>query len=96
MIDFQRTPDFRQSQRLRLNTLIRLRWLAIVGQSITVIVVAYGLQFPLPVSLCFALIASSAWLNLVLAFRYPAAHRLTPPAARGLLVFDSLQLAGLL
>ena len=96
MTDFQRTPDFRQSQRLRLNTLIRLRWLAIVGQSITVIVVAYGLQFPLPVSLCFALIASSAWLNLVLAFRYPAAHRLTPMAALGILVFDSLQLAGLL
>src|SRR5690606_5448382 len=43
MSDFQRAPDFRQSQRLRLNTLIRLRWLAIVGQSITVLVVAYGL-----------------------------------------------------
>ena len=96
MIDFQRTPDFRQSQRLRLNTLIRLRWLAIIGQSLTVLVVAYGLEFPLPVSLCFALIASSAWLNLVLAFRYPAAHRLAPAAAMGILVFDSLQLAGLL
>lgn len=96
MTDFQRAPDFRLSQRLRLNTLIRLRWLAIVGQSITVLVVAYGLQFPLPVSPCFALIASSAWLNLVLAFRYPAAHRLQPLAAMGILVFDSLQLAGLL
>ena len=96
MIDFQRAPDFRQSQRLRLNTLIRLRWLAIVGQSITVLTVAYILQFPLPVGPCFALIASSAWLNLVLAFRYPAAHRLKPTAALGILVFDSLQLAGLL
>ncbi|MGB3418137.1 MAG: ActS/PrrB/RegB family redox-sensitive histidine kinase [Mesorhizobium sp.] len=96
MSDFQRAPDFRQSQRLRLNTLIRLRWLAIVGQSITVLVVAYGLEFPLPVGPCFALIATSAWLNLVMAFRYPAAHRLTPLAALGILVFDSLQLAGLL
>lgn len=96
MIDFQRAPDFRQSQRLRLNTLIRLRWLAIVGQSITVLSVAYILQFPLPVGPCFALIASSAWLNLVLAFRYPAAHRLKPTAALSILVFDSLQLAGLL
>ncbi|MHA6642688.1 ActS/PrrB/RegB family redox-sensitive histidine kinase [Mesorhizobium sp. A623] len=93
---FQHAPDFRQSQRLRLNTLIRLRWLAIVGQSVTVIIVAYGLQFPLPVGLCFAFIASSAWLNVILALRFPAAHRLKPLAALAILVFDSLQLAGLL
>ncbi|WP_033838739.1 ActS/PrrB/RegB family redox-sensitive histidine kinase [Mesorhizobium loti] len=96
MINILNTPDFQQSQRLRLNTLIRLRWLAIVGQSVTVLVVAYGLKFPLPVSLCFALIACSAWMNLFLAFRFPAAHRLTPFAAFGILIFDSLQLAGLL
>jgi two-component system sensor histidine kinase RegB len=96
MTGIQRSPDLQQSQRLRLNTLIRLRWLAIVGQSVAVIVVAYGLHFPMPVSLCFALIACSAWLNLVLAFRYPAAHRLTPLAAMGILTFDSFQLAGLL
>ncbi|KQZ15102.1 MULTISPECIES: ActS/PrrB/RegB family redox-sensitive histidine kinase [unclassified Mesorhizobium] len=96
MINVQRTPDFQQSNRLRLNTLIRLRWLAIVGQSVAVLVVAYGLSFPLPVGLCFGLIACSAWLNLMLAFRFPAAHRLKPLAAMGILVFDSLQLAGLL
>lgn len=88
--------DPSQSHSLRLNTLIRLRWLAIVGQSATVLLVAYWLDFPLPVSLCFALIALSAWLNLLLAFRYPAAHRLKPSAAFGVLLFDSLQLAGLL
>ena len=96
MINILHAPDFQQSQRLRLNTLIRLRWLAIVGQSVAVLVVAYGLKFPLPVSLCFALIACSAWMNLFLAFRFPAAHRLTPFAAFGILIFDSLQLAGLL
>jgi hypothetical protein len=64
-----------KSQRLRLNTLIRLRWLAIVGQSATVLLVAYWLGFPLRVGACFALIACSAWLNLFLAFRYPAAQR---------------------
>ena len=96
MINILRSPDFQQSQRLRLNTLIRLRWLAIVGQSLTVLVVAYGLKFPLSVSMCFALIACSAWMNLFLAFRFPAAHRLTPFAAFGILIFDSLQLAGLL
>ncbi len=90
------TPDFQQTHRLRLNTLIRLRWLAVVGQSVAVIVVAYWLDFPLPVSLCFALIACSAWLNLYLTFRYPSAHRLPPNSALATLLFDSLQLAGLL
>ena len=85
-----------QIHHLRLNTLIRLRWLAIVGQSAAVLIVAYWLGFPLPVSLCFALIALSAWLNLFLAFRYPATHRLPPPAALAILLFDALQLAGLL
>lgn len=91
-----RAPDPHQSRRLRLNTLIWLRWLAIVGQSATVIIVAYFFNFPLPVSLCFALIACSAWLNLMLAFRYPATHRLKPTAAFGILTFDGVQLAGLL
>ncbi|KQZ79121.1 ATPase [Mesorhizobium sp. Root157] len=96
MINSLSSPDLQQSNRLRLNTLIRLRWLAIFGQSTAVLVVAYWLQYPLPVGMCFALIAGSAWMNLWLAFRYPAAHRLSPLAALGILAFDSLQLAGLL
>ena len=96
MIKALQMPDLGQSHRLRLNTLVRLRWLAIVGQSVTVIVVAYALEFPLPVGMCFALIALSAWLNLFLTFRYPATHRLKPLAAFGILLFDALQLAGLL
>ena len=90
------TLDLGESQRLRLNTLVRLRWLAIVGQSVTVVIVAYGLGFPLPVVPCFALIACSAGLNIYLALQYPSTHRLPPTAAFGILTFDALQLAGLL
>jgi len=89
-------PEPRRIHHLRLNTLIRLRWLAIIGQSAAVLFVAYWLEFPLPVSLCFALIALSAWLNLFLAFRYPATHRLTPGFAFAILLFDAIQLVGLL
>lgn len=96
MLQELRNFDPQQSNRLRLNTLIRLRWLAIIGQSVAVLFVAYWLEFPLPVSYCFALIACSAWVNLFLALRYPAAHRLDPLPAAGLLTFDALQLAGLL
>ncbi len=96
MLQDLRTPDHQQSRQLRLNTLIRLRWLAIIGQSAAVLVVAYWFMFPLPVGLCLALIACSAWVNLFLAFRYPATHRLKPAAAFGVLFLDVLQLAGLL
>ncbi len=54
MIRSLNTPDLGQSHRLRLNTLIRLRWLAIVGQSVAVSSSPTGSNFPLPVSLCFA------------------------------------------
>jgi len=96
MIQDLLAPGAAQSSQLRLTTLIRLRWMAIVGQSAAVIVVAYVLHFPVPVSLCFALIACAAWLNLFLAFRYPATQRLGPGAAFAILIFDALQLAGLL
>ena len=85
-----------ESRRLRLMTLTRLRWVAIVGQSLAVLVVAYGLLFPMPVSLCFGLIALSAWLNLFLTFRYPPSTRLNPPAGFAILAVDVLQLSGLL
>jgi two-component system sensor histidine kinase RegB len=88
--------DPEDSNRLRLNTLIRLRWLAIFGQTATVLTIGYGFDFPLPVSLCFMLIAAAAWLNVVLALRFPAAHRLRPYPALGILMFDATQLAGLL
>ena len=84
------------SRRLRLTTLIRLRWLAVAGQSIAVLFVALYLKFPFPVSICFALIACSAWLNLLMSFRYPINHRLEPRAAITVLAFDILQVAGLL
>ncbi|MEP7453082.1 ActS/PrrB/RegB family redox-sensitive histidine kinase [Phyllobacterium sp. SB3] len=84
------------SRRLRLTTLIRLRWLAVAGQSIAVLFVALYLKFPFPISVCFALIACSAWLNLLMSFRYPINHRLQPRAAITVLAFDILQVAGLL
>jgi two-component system sensor histidine kinase RegB len=90
------TFDHHQSRQLRLNTLIRLRWLAIVGQSAAIVLVDYWFDFATPVGLCFALIACSAWINLFLAFRYPATQRLEPPAAMAILIVDTLQLAGLL
>lgn len=54
------TPMF---GRVRLRTLILLRWLAVVGQTVCVVVVHYGLGFDLPLGPCLGVIAASAWVN---------------------------------
>ena len=45
------------SRTLRLETLIRLRWMALVGQATAVLTVYYVLGFPLPIWECLAAIA---------------------------------------
>ncbi|HTK80385.1 MAG TPA: ActS/PrrB/RegB family redox-sensitive histidine kinase [Rhizomicrobium sp.] len=82
--------------RVRLRTLSNLRWMAIGGQSAALFIVRFGLEYPLPLFGCIAAIAASAALNVALAFRYPAAHRLTNREATVYLAYDVLQLAALL
>lgn len=82
--------------RVRLRTLSNLRWLAIAGQSAALFLVYFALGYPLPIYYCGAAIAISAALNVVLALRYPPAHRLTNREATFYLAFDVLQLAALL
>jgi two-component system, sensor histidine kinase RegB len=82
--------------RLRLQTAVRLRWFGVIGQLLTVLFVAYGLGFSLPIGACLGLIAASAWLNVYLRHHYTARHRLSPRLASYLLAYDVLQLGGLL
>lgn len=81
---------------LRLRTLVRLRWLAVIGQSIAVLSVEFGLRYHMPLAFCVALIALSAWLNIFLVLRWRGGQRVTARAAALLLGYDLLQLAGLL
>src|SRR6202789_2433999 len=82
--------------RVRLRTLSNLRWLAVGGQSTTLFVVYFGLSYRLPILPCAAAIAASILLNVALAIRYPATHRLTNREATFYLAYDVLQLAALL
>src|SRR3712207_1622570 len=83
-------------RQLRLSTLIRLRWLAVTGQTAAILIVGLWFGFPLPFGACFALIALSAWLNVGLRILFPTSHRLDPNWATLLLAYDLLQLSGLL
>jgi two-component system sensor histidine kinase RegB len=89
-------PGAWSGHRLRLSTLIRLRWLAIGGQTAAILIVGLWFEFPLPFGACFALIALSAWLNLGLRIAFPSSYRLDPNWATLLLAYDLMQLAGLL
>ena len=83
-------------RNVRLDTLVRLRWLAIIGQTTAVLVVYYGLDFELPVYACLAAIALAAWLNVALRLRFHMTQRLEPDRAAWLLAFDIAELAVLL
>ena len=86
----------RHARRLRLDTLVRLRWLAIAGQSVAVLSTWFILGFDLPIALCFTVIAASAWLNIGLRLKFPLSQRLRDAPAFALLAYDVLQLSGLL
>ena len=97
-LSFDMTNPARDAElgMLRLRTLVRLRWLAVVGQTAAVAGVYFLLGFPLPIGLCLAAIALSAWLNIFLTIRWRKSVRLQPSHAGLLLAYDILQLAVLL
>jgi two-component system sensor histidine kinase RegB len=86
----------RRARQLRVDTLARLRWLAVAGQTAAVLTAYFLFGFPLPLEFCLMAIALSVWLNIGLRIRYPVSHRLEDGSAFLLLTFDVLQLSGLL
>jgi two-component system, sensor histidine kinase RegB len=92
----ERHWDEAAGSRLRLQTAVRLRWFGVIGQLLTVGAVYLVLGFALPLGICLAFIALSAWLNVFLRIRFPARTRLSTGFATSLLAYDILQLAALL
>ena len=93
---FTATPAAAARGRVRLRTLSNLRWMAVGGQSAALFIVYFGFGYSLPLLQCAGAIAASAVVNVILALRYPASHRLTNREATVYLAFDVLQLAALL
>ena len=89
--------DFGQPRRyVRLDTILRLRWLAVLGQLATIFIVSEGLDFEVPVIPCVVIIGFSSLLNLVLQIRFNPVHRLAPRYAAALLALNIAELAALL
>jgi two-component system, sensor histidine kinase RegB len=96
MVDAALLNRTEPSHLLRLDTLVRLRWLAVAGQLLAVVVVRMAFGFELPIAIALLIIGVSAVLNVALKMRYPTAHRLEDGAAASLLAYDVVQLAALL
>ena len=79
--------------RVRLRTLIVLRWIAISGQLAAITIGVRMFNLDLNVGLCFLAIGISIVANLVAVFVYPENKRLNHTEVMGMLVFDILQLA---
>lgn len=89
-------PGSSGSSRVRLQTLILIRWMAVIGQSFSLLFVRYGIGFELPVIPCMITVAASAGLNIILAVQYPNTARLSDRGASLFLAYDLLQLGALL
>src|SRR5580658_3958608 len=87
---------YERPRNVRLDTLIRLRWLAVFGQIAAVLVVHFGLEFEVPIWPCLAVIALAALLNVALRLSFHHTQWLEPDRAAWLLAFDIAELAALL
>lgn len=82
--------------RLRVGTLILIRWIAIGGQAVAILTVQFGMGYELPLVACIAATMASAASNGWLAARRAPKARLGDREAALVLGFDLLQLAALL
>src|SRR5258708_1377654 len=89
--------DFRHPRRyVRLDTILRLRWLAALGQLAAIFIVVEGLEVDVPIVPCVTIIGLFALLNLVLQITFNPMQRLEPVYAAALLALNIVELAALL
>src|ERR1700686_3464677 len=90
-------PDKRVPfERISLRRLVLIRWVAIVGQAVTLLVVHYAFDFRLPLLSCFAVVLCSVALNLFITLFRRVPTRLGEREAAFFLGYDLLQLGLLL
>ncbi len=87
---------FQRTDWVRLRTLIVLRWMAIAGQLLAIVVADRLVGLQLPLGLCYLAVGASVIANLVATFIFPENKRLSEREAMLTLLFDLSQLSFLL
>ena len=81
---------------LRIRTLVTLRWLVIAGQTLLLVVMAFGLGYQAPYAFCAAVIASGAFVNLLTGVAFPLQKVVSDREATAHLAFDLVQITALM
>src|SRR6185437_16798512 len=97
MTEIAAASEFRHPERrVRLDTILRLRWLAALGQLAAIFVVEQGLEFDVPIVPCLTIVTLSALVNLALQIAFNPMQRLEPIHAAALLALNIIELGALL
>ena len=94
--DFQLIKRQERSNWVRLRTLVALRWFAITGQAVAILVAVRLFDIEVPMGQAALVMAVAVVANLVSYFAYPSNKRLSEFEASLWLVFDLIQLSLLL
>jgi len=84
------------SRLMKHTTMMRVRWLGIVGQAATILFVYFFLGLSIPIIACLAVIALSTAINIFLLIYYPQHHHLTPISTTLIIALDIVLLCALL
>ncbi|HZT50309.1 MAG TPA: ActS/PrrB/RegB family redox-sensitive histidine kinase [Stellaceae bacterium] len=79
-----------------LRKLVLIRWVAVIGQAATVLVVRYGFDFSFKTEAALTAVAISAVLNIIATLSHRGGTRLGAREASFYLAYDTLQLGVLL
>ena len=82
--------------RISLRRLVLIRWVAIAGQAVALLIVHYAFDFHVPLGAAFAAVGCSALLNLFVTLYRRGATRLGEREAAMFLGYDLVQLGVLL
>lgn len=79
-----------------MRTLVSVRSLSIIGQTVAVVIVFFGLKYEMPIGQCIAVVSVAIAFNSALFLYYPNVHVLSEREAAAHLAFDILQLTSML
>jgi two-component system sensor histidine kinase RegB len=80
--------------RLRVRTLVTLRWLVVAGEAALLLVIM-SMGFAVPYPLCFAVVGAAAWVNLLTGVASPGQRVFGDREAAAQLSLDILQMSAL-
>lgn len=94
-MNLAKLPELNENQ-IKLLTLINIRWVAIIGQFVTISIVYFYFKFSFNIELCYLLVLFSSAINILLQIRSKKTDLLSNKQATFSVIYDLFQLSGLL